>query len=112
MSYSWRYPSSSTSASLIAANFEGAELADADFKDADLREALIMGVDLSHVRGLTQDQLDEACGDSRTKTPSGLTAKSCHGHFSPHISISIPGPPNPPAPPHPPRYLVQADKTP
>jgi hypothetical protein len=32
---------------------------------------------LSTASGLTQDQLDDACGDEATKLPSGLTIRPC-----------------------------------
>ena len=91
---------------LNSGNFDGA-----DFKDASLRHAQLGGADLSRARGLTQDQLDEACGDSRTRLPSGLSVRSgCAGM---HINIRIPRvivtTPAPPAPPAPPRYLVEPE---
>jgi hypothetical protein len=89
-------------ASLGDADFDGA-----DFHEANLHDAFIMGADLSHAKGLTQDQLDEACADGRTRAPPGLVAKSCHGRIiAPHVVVSIP---TPPPPPKPPRYLVEAD---
>ena len=61
-------------ATLVGGNFDGA-----DFKDAELHHAVIAGVDLSHARGLTQDQVDDACGDARTRLPKGLTLHACGG---------------------------------
>jgi hypothetical protein len=36
-----------------------------------------MGADLSHVKGLTQKQSHEACGDAGTRLPQGLIVKTC-----------------------------------
>lgn len=44
---------------------------------ADLSGANLSGADLSIAKGLTQDQLNRACGDSSTKLPSGKTIPSC-----------------------------------
>ena len=62
---------------LAGANLAHANVDDADFTDADLSIASIKGTDLSHARGLTQPQLDRACGDGDTKAPTGLTVKTC-----------------------------------
>ncbi|MCI4664728.1 MAG: pentapeptide repeat-containing protein [Neomegalonema sp.] len=83
--------------SLRGADFRGAALTDVDLRKADLREikfgrtifkgvklagadlvdADFSGADLSTVIGLTQKQLNRACGDARTKLPVGLTLKTC-----------------------------------
>lgn len=86
------------------ANLRGARFDGADFRDADLRRANISGVDLSSARGLTQDQLDEACGDGATRAPKGLVVRACGGRW-----IAPPAPPPPPAPPAP-RHLVALDE--
>lgn len=44
---------------------------------ADLSGANLSGADLELVRGLTQSQLNAACGDSSTKLPSGKTIPTC-----------------------------------
>lgn len=44
-----------------------AMLNDADLRDADLTDAI----------NLVQEQLDEACGDEKTKLPEGLTIPPC-----------------------------------
>ncbi|MGH6870550.1 MAG: pentapeptide repeat-containing protein [Rhizomicrobium sp.] len=62
---------------LAGANLAHADVDDADFTDADLSITSIKGTDLSHARGLTQAQLDRACGDAETKAPAGLTVKTC-----------------------------------
>ena len=70
-------------ATFRGANLSGANLAQAKLDGADLTGALmtitsIKGTDLTHVRGLTQTQLDAACGDSDTKVPAGMTVKTCN----------------------------------
>jgi uncharacterized protein YjbI with pentapeptide repeats len=57
----------------------GGTYADADFKGAKLSGASIAGADLSRTRGLTQSQLDGACGDGGTKPPARLTITPCPG---------------------------------
>ncbi|HRP12512.1 MAG TPA: pentapeptide repeat-containing protein, partial [Terricaulis sp.] len=49
------------------ANFARARLHQADFSGADLRQA----------RGLTQAQLNLACGDRETRLPRGLSVPAC-----------------------------------
>lgn len=49
------------------ANLEGADLSGARFDGADLRYAT----------GLTQQQLDAACGSAATRLPDGLTLSAC-----------------------------------
>ncbi|HTS46796.1 MAG TPA: pentapeptide repeat-containing protein [Bryobacteraceae bacterium] len=62
---------------LAGANLAHAKVDGADFTGADLSITSIKGTDLSHAHGLTQLQLDRACGDSETKVPAGLTVKFC-----------------------------------
>ncbi|MGD9981086.1 MAG: pentapeptide repeat-containing protein [Hyphomonadaceae bacterium] len=79
-------------ASCPRARFEGARLERADasgadftraiFHDADVTQmkfddANLSGADLRNARGLTQMQLDEACGDRRTRLPRGLRVQRC-----------------------------------
>lgn len=52
--------------------FGDAELTGASFSGADLSKA-----DLSNTKGLTQAQLDEACGNSETLLPIGLSVPYC-----------------------------------
>jgi uncharacterized protein YjbI with pentapeptide repeats len=47
-----------------------------DFDEAFMFRTRIEGVDLSTAKGLKQDQVDLACGDSKTRLPLGLTAPS------------------------------------
>jgi hypothetical protein len=41
----------------------------------NLRDAMLTGVDLQGARGLTQEQLDAAICDDKTKPPPGLKNK-------------------------------------
>ena len=50
-----------------ASNFTGADLAGANFS----------GAHLAIVKGLTQVQLDQACGDATTRLPKGKTIPTC-----------------------------------
>lgn len=84
---------------MSGAVFGDADFDGADFRSATLAGAIIAGADLSRARGLTQEQLDEACADGRTKAPPGLTARTCHHLPMPRVVVSIPQPPAPPKPP-------------
>lgn len=69
-------------ASLERVNLNFADATNADFVEADFSEAtltatILAGADLSRTVGLTQAQLDEACGDSLTVLPAGLTISIC-----------------------------------
>lgn len=58
---------------LSGANLSRANPSTADLSGVDLRRVNPSGVENT----LTQDQLDSACGDERTKLPPGLTIKHC-----------------------------------
>jgi hypothetical protein len=65
-----------------AANFAAADLSYAVFHEANLTganldRANIAGADLAAARGLTQAQVDSACGDARTHLPPGLRVHVC-----------------------------------
>jgi len=62
---------------LDAANLASAKLAGADMTGARLRITSLLGTDLTHVKGLTQAQIDVACGDAKTKLPAGLKVHFC-----------------------------------
>ena len=44
---------------------------------ADLTDAILSGANLKDAQGLTQRQLDSACGDDKTKLPAGMTIMPC-----------------------------------
>jgi uncharacterized protein YjbI with pentapeptide repeats len=60
-----------SNAFLMGADLSGAELIGTDLSNAYLLNANLSGADLRGSR-LTQEQLDEACGDADTKPPEGL----------------------------------------
>ena len=64
-------------ADLSGANLAHANLDGADMTGAKMTITSIKGTDLTHVKGLTQGQLDTACGDAETKAPAGLQVKTC-----------------------------------
>ena len=66
-------------ANLYQANLQEANLINANLQGAILRKATLQGADLPNVLGLTQEQLDEACGDAETRLPSGLKVDPCRG---------------------------------
>ena len=72
--------------------FENASLANADARRADFRHADftranvtrmnfggadIAGADLRNAEGLTQSQLNAACGDRLTRVPPGMRVRNC-----------------------------------
>ena len=65
-------------ADLSGANLAHAILAGADLTGAQMTITSIKGTDLTRARGLTQKQLDAACGDADTKVPAGMTVKICN----------------------------------
>ncbi len=84
-------------ATLSVSNLFGARFNRCDFRKADLRNATAVGTyfgssnlsganlsganfsgaNLSIARGLTQSQLNLACGDQSTKLPAGMTIPRC-----------------------------------
>jgi len=69
-------------ADLSGADLKGAILDRADLSGADLEDAILDGADLggadlTNVVGLTQEQLDEACGNASTNLPDDLTISPC-----------------------------------
>ncbi len=70
------------SASFRGADLSGANLSYSKLDDADLTDAIFSatqarGTDFSHAKGLTQAQLNGACGDAKTRLPAGLTVPMC-----------------------------------
>ena len=71
-----------TDANLTRAKLAGANLIRANLSGANLTRAILTGAilteaDLLGSKGLTQEQLDTACGDHTTKLPPGLTLRNC-----------------------------------
>ncbi|MFN4297405.1 MAG: pentapeptide repeat-containing protein [Brevundimonas sp.] len=64
-------------ADLTNASLVGVHLRGANFAGATLTGANLSGADLSGARGLTQGQLDRACGDATTNLPAGLHIPPC-----------------------------------
>ena len=62
---------------LTHASFVGAFLQGANFAGAKLTGTNFSGAEMDRARGLTQHQLDEACGDPSTKLPPGLRLQAC-----------------------------------
>ena len=62
---------------LSAANLAHANLDGADLTGAKMDITSIKGTDLRQARGLTQKQLDQACGDADTRVPAGLKVHLC-----------------------------------
>ena len=65
-------------ADLTHASFVGAYLQGASFTGAKLIGTNFSGAEMSHARGLSQRQLEEACGDEATTLPPGLRIPRCH----------------------------------
>ena len=61
-------------ANVARTHFTGAKLDGVNMKGAYTYLMRIEGTDLSNTQGLTQDQLDIACGDDATGLPAGLAA--------------------------------------
>lgn len=64
-------------ANLTNASFVGTYLRGANFSGATLIGVNFSGAEMIGARGLTQAQLDRACGDSATTLPSGLHIPPC-----------------------------------
>ena len=62
---------------LDAANLASAKLDGADITGARTRITSFAGTDLTRIKGLTQSQLDTACGDAKTKVPAGMKVHFC-----------------------------------
>ena len=66
-----------SNADLTNASLVGAWLQGINWSGAKLQGANIAGSDLSRARGLTQEQLNSACGDDSTRLPAGMTVPNC-----------------------------------
>jgi uncharacterized protein YjbI with pentapeptide repeats len=77
MSYANFTGASFRGADLTGANLGYSNLSNADLTGARLDITSIKGADLSTAKGLTQGQIDLACGDAQTKLPPGLHVNTC-----------------------------------
>ena len=64
-------------ANLTNASFVGSYVQGANFSGANLSSANFSGAEMSRARGLTQRQLNQACGDASTTLPGGLHIPAC-----------------------------------
>ncbi|KQR55094.1 pentapeptide repeat-containing protein [Brevundimonas sp. Leaf168] len=64
-------------ANLTNASFVGAYLEGASFAGATLSGTNLSGAQLARATGLTQNQLNQACGDGSTVLPRGLRIPAC-----------------------------------
>jgi uncharacterized protein YjbI with pentapeptide repeats len=64
-------------ADLTNASFVGAYLQGANFAAAKLSGVNFSGAEMNRAIGLTQGQLNQACGDDSTLTPRGLSIPRC-----------------------------------
>jgi uncharacterized protein YjbI with pentapeptide repeats len=62
---------------LSGANLSGAKMDGADLTGAKTSITSFLGTDLRKVKGLSQKQLDVACGDTKTRLPPGLHVHIC-----------------------------------
>lgn len=72
-----------TDTEFVEANFTDADLTYVNFANAVVTDAIftranIAGTNLGEARGLTQAQLNQACGDNETLTPRGLRVRTCN----------------------------------
>ena len=67
-----------TGANLERAVLVGGYFSRSNFAGANLAETNLSGAELAGARGLTQAQLDKACGDTETTLPRGLTVRGCN----------------------------------
>ena len=64
-------------ADLTNATLVGSDLAGANFRDAKLNGVNVSGAEMDKSVGLTQRQLDVACGDEKTSLPKHLHVPAC-----------------------------------
>lgn len=62
---------------LTNASFVGAYLEGANFSGANLSGANFSGAEMDRAVGLSQSQLNRACGDASTRLPRGLSIPGC-----------------------------------
>lgn len=66
-----------TGADMSKSSWVGAYLQGARMGGANLTDANFSGAEMSKASGLTQSQLNKACGDASTLLPRGLSIPSC-----------------------------------
>jgi hypothetical protein len=66
-----------TEANFSNADLRNAKFAFSDVTDANFDNANIAGADLETAAGLTQGQLNDACGDVQTRVPRGMRVREC-----------------------------------
>ena len=64
-------------ADLTHASFVGTYLEGANFAGANLDGTNLSGAEMDRARGLSQAQLNRACGDGATRLPPGLRVPGC-----------------------------------
>jgi uncharacterized protein YjbI with pentapeptide repeats len=64
-------------ADMGASSWVGAHFGGADLRGAKLSGADFSGAELAEARGLTQAQLNAACGDASTTLPAGMSVRAC-----------------------------------
>ena len=64
-------------ANLTNATFVGAYLQGANFRGATLAGVNLSGAEMDRATGLSQAQLNQACGDGSTSLPRGLSVPRC-----------------------------------
>lgn len=64
-------------ADLTNASFVGAFLESANFSGANLAGVNFSGAEMDRATGLSQSQLNRACGDNSTRLPRGLSIPGC-----------------------------------
>jgi uncharacterized protein YjbI with pentapeptide repeats len=62
---------------LSGTNLAHANMDGADVTDAAMVTTSVAGTDLTHATGLSQKQLDQACGDTATKVPHNMSVHIC-----------------------------------
>lgn len=72
-------------AKLAESNLRDVQFGNAIVTDAKFIGADISGADLAQTQGLTQEQLDTACGDMKTHLPYGLSVPYCEGTLAAEI---------------------------
>ncbi len=66
-----------TGSDFSGAKFIGTKFGDAEVKDANFAGADFSGAEMAELSGLTQSQLDSACGSKETQLPKDFSLKIC-----------------------------------